>query len=111
GASTGGSQHAPARSNTANIDGPPTDRWRLSAALAAIGLRWRRLSARASAGRTSDDAGRRHPRTQVQHRLGVDLRHPALGDAEHLADLGQGQSLVVVQREHELLALGQLADL
>ena len=34
---------------------------------------------------------------QVDHRLGVDLGHPGLGDAEDPADLGQGQALEVVE--------------
>ena len=42
--------------------------------------------------------------TQLQDRPGVDLADPALGDAEHLADLGQGQAFVVVKGEDDLLA-------
>ena len=51
-----------------------------------------------------------HAAAELQHGLGVDLADPALGDAEHLADLGQGQGLEVVQREHDLLPLGHLLD-
>jgi hypothetical protein len=47
---------------------------------------------------------------QVEHGLGVDLADPGLGDAEHSADLLQGQVLVVVEREDDLLALGQAVD-
>ena len=38
----------------------------------------------------------------------MELRHPRLGDAEHLTDLAQGQLLAVVERDDELLALGKL---
>ena len=40
----------------------------------------------------------------------MELRDARLGHAEHLADLAQGQILVVVERDHELLALGQARD-
>ena len=40
----------------------------------------------------------------------MQLRDARLGHAEHLADLAQGQLLVVVERDHELLALGQARD-
>src|SRR6185436_10811402 len=40
----------------------------------------------------------------------VELRHARLRDAEHLADLTQRQLLVVVERDHELLPLGQRGD-
>ena len=46
-------------------------------------------------------------RAQPQHRLGVQLRDARLGHAEDLADLAQRQVLVVVEGDHELLALGQ----
>src|SRR4051812_9324490 len=47
---------------------------------------------------------------QLQHGFRVHLADPALGDAEHLADLGEGQTLVVVERDDDLLALGQRVD-
>src|SRR5215210_2091258 len=47
---------------------------------------------------------------EPQHRLGVQLRDPRLGHAQHLADLAQRQVLVVVERDHELLALRQRRD-
>ncbi len=50
------------------------------------------------------------PRLQAEDRLRVQLRDAGLGHAEHLADLAQGQLLVVVERDHELLALGQPCD-
>src|SRR5436190_1640288 len=47
---------------------------------------------------------------EPQHGLRVQLRDARLGDAEDLADLAQGQVLVVVERDHELLALWQRGD-
>ena len=49
-------------------------------------------------------------RLEAEDRLRVQLRDARLGDAEHLADLAQGQLLVVVERDDELLALGQARD-
>src|SRR5438128_873233 len=46
--------------------------------------------------------GVRQTGPQLQDRLGMDLADPALGDAEHLADLGQRQTFVVVERQHDL---------
>ena len=40
----------------------------------------------------------------------MQLGDARLGHAEHLADLAQGQVLVVVEGDHELLALGQARD-
>ena len=40
----------------------------------------------------------------------MQLRDARLGHAEHLADLAQGQLLVVVERDDELLPLGQARD-
>ena len=40
----------------------------------------------------------------------MQLGDARLGDAEHLADLAQGQLLVVVERDDELLPLGQACD-
>ena len=40
----------------------------------------------------------------------MELRDARLGDPEHFADLAQRQVLVVVERDHELLALGQARD-
>src|SRR6185436_13085907 len=47
---------------------------------------------------------------EPQHSLRVQLGDARLGDAEDLADLPQRQVLVVVERDHELLALGQRGD-
>src|SRR4051812_25464760 len=49
-------------------------------------------------------------RLQPQDGLGVELRDARLGHPEHLADLPQRQVLVVVERDDELLALGQRRD-
>src|SRR5918911_4143174 len=46
-------------------------------------------------------------RLQPQHRLGVQLGDARLGDAQDLPDLAEGEVLVVVEGDHELLALGQ----
>ena len=51
-----------------------------------------------------------HSHLQPQDGLRVQLRDAGLGHAEHLADLAQGQLLVVVERDHELLAVGQALD-
>src|ERR1700722_7148565 len=48
--------------------------------------------------------------SELQYCLGVDLAHTALGHAEDLADLGQGQAFVVVERQDGALALTQLHD-
>ena len=48
--------------------------------------------------------------TQAQHCLAMDLADPGLADPEHRADLLQVQFLLVVQRQHQLFALGQQAD-
>ena len=63
----------------------------------------------AGSGRNSGsaDAGGAEARTQVEHRLGVDLRHAALGDAEHLADLGKRETLVVVEGQDQLSRSGR----
>src|SRR5215218_3625282 len=50
------------------------------------------------------------PGLQAQHGLRVELGDARLGHPEHLADLAQGQVLVVVERDHELLPLGQRGD-
>src|SRR5919199_282250 len=50
------------------------------------------------------------PGAQAQDGLRVQLAHARLGDAEDLADLSECQVLVVVERHHELLALGQPRD-
>src|SRR5262245_54336342 len=47
-----------------------------------------------------------HARPQSQDGLRVHLRDAGLGHAQHLPDLAERQVLVVVQGDHELLALG-----
>src|SRR3954469_957782 len=49
-------------------------------------------------------------RPEAEHRLGVKLGNPRLGDAEDLADLPQREVLVVVERDDEALALGEGLD-
>src|SRR3546814_2725152 len=49
-------------------------------------------------------------RAELDDRLRVDLADPALGHPEDRTDLGEGEALVVVEGEHDLLALGQPAD-
>src|SRR5207249_2106831 len=52
----------------------------------------------------------REARAQAKDGLRVKLGDARLGDAQHVADLTQGQLLVVVERDHDLLALGQGRD-
>ncbi len=47
---------------------------------------------------------------QLENGLGVDLAHPALGHAQDLADLRQGQTFVVVQRQDGPLPVTELHD-
>src|SRR4029077_10640549 len=47
---------------------------------------------------------------QAQDRLRVQLGDARLGHAQHLADLAQSQLFVVVERDDQLLALGQTRD-
>src|SRR5262249_60883781 len=49
----------------------------------------------------------REPRLKPQNRLRVQLGDPRFGHPEYLADLAQGQLLVVVERDDELFPLGQ----
>ena len=49
------------------------------------------------------------PGLQAQDRLRVELRHARLGDPEHLPDLTERELLVVVERDDELLPLGEVA--
>src|SRR5215216_2894303 len=58
--------------------------------------------------RGRDRAGQ--ARFQAQHRLGVQLGDARFGDAEHLSDLAESQVFVVVERDDELLPLGQAGD-
>src|SRR5439155_14931690 len=69
---------------------------------------WARLNQGLFAGITRRRAC--EPGLQPQDRLRVQLRDARLGDPEHLADLSQRQLLVVVERDDELLALGQARD-
>src|SRR5215216_5783700 len=51
-----------------------------------------------------------HLRPELEHGLGVHLADPRLGDAQDLPDLGQGESLVVVEGDHDLLPLTEAVD-
>ena len=53
---------------------------------------------------------RAEPAAKLKDALGVDLADAALGHAEHVADLGQRQALVVVEREHESFPLRDAVD-
>src|SRR6202789_2586885 len=52
----------------------------------------------------------REPCAQAHQRLAVNLTDARLGYLQHLADLAQIHVFVVVQRQHQLLALGQSTD-
>src|SRR5204863_4248629 len=52
----------------------------------------------------------REPCLEAEDRLRMELRDPGLGHPEHLADLAEGELLVVIERHHELLALRQACD-
>src|SRR5439155_6925914 len=54
--------------------------------------------------------GAREAGLEAQDGLGVELGDPGLGDAQHLADLAQGELLVVVKGYDELLSLRQPCD-
>src|SRR5690606_32680294 len=60
----------------------------------------RRPEDRPALRRTGSAAEARQLRAQLEHGLGVDLAGPALGHAQHVADLGEREALVVVQRDH-----------
>src|SRR5471030_336376 len=51
-----------------------------------------------------------HPRTQAYQSLAVNLAYPRLGHAQHQSNLLQVQLLFVVQRHHQLFAIGQSSD-
>src|SRR3984885_14772721 len=52
----------------------------------------------------------REPGPHAHQRLPVDLTDARFGHLEHLADFSQIHVLVVIERQHELLALGQTVD-
>src|SRR5215211_9360140 len=55
-------------------------------------------------------AGVLHLGPELEDRLGVHLADAGLGDAQDLPDLGQGEALVVVEGDHDLLALAEPVD-
>src|SRR4051794_17851297 len=94
-APTGGVTSAAAASWTATA----TSRARTSSSTATN-------STRRGSGIGSGDVG--ELAAQVQDGLRVQLADPALGHAEHPADVGQGEALEVVQADDDLLPLGEL---
>src|SRR5207244_4937516 len=58
----------------------------------------------------SEPASARETRAQREHGLRVELGDPRFGDPEDLADLAEGQALVVVEGDDDALALGQGLD-
>src|SRR3954454_798824 len=96
------------------LDANPGARQPPSGGAGSTAKRGRPSAASGGAGSTALDLRRRRllaePRAQPQHGLGVQLRDARLGHVEHLADLAQGQVLVVVEGDDELLALGQAGD-
>src|SRR5436190_4358555 len=61
-------------------------------------------------GRRPELRARLETRPQAQHGLRVELRHAGFGHSEDLADLPQGEVLVVVEGDDQPLALGQRFD-
>lgn len=66
------------------------------------------VAARGDGTRTS--ARRGQLAAELHDGLSVHLADARLGDSQHLADLGERQPFVVVQRDHDLLALRELVD-
>ena len=95
---------------------PPGDvvsSWRAAASGPARAARRCRLGGPAPTRGRVEPAGLgtvRQLRAELAQRLGVDLTHPALGDAEDVADLGEGQTVVVVHHQHGPLPLGHAVD-
>src|SRR3954452_15646768 len=94
----------------------PLPRWPTSATLrilsAACGIAWRSSLYEAREARLPlvPEIVSLQQGLEAQNGLGVQLRDARLGHAEDLPDLPQRQVLVVVERDHELLALGQGGD-
>src|SRR6266511_2197992 len=89
----------------------PLPRWPIRATLRIRSAGLRAIPTQYMSPHTSDLV--RSPgkaRAKRQHGLGVKLRHPRLGNSQNLADLAQGQVLVVVQGDHESFALRQRLD-
>jgi hypothetical protein len=55
-------------------------------------------------------AGVLHLGSELEHRLGMHLADARLGDAQDLPDLGQGEALVAVEGDDDLLALAEPVD-
>src|SRR3954470_903538 len=108
---------APASNSRASCnDVFPLPRWPTSATLrilsAACGIAWRSSLYEAREARLPlvPEIVSLQPGLEAQNGLGVQLGDARLGHAEHLADLPQRQILVVVEGDHELLALRQGGD-
>src|SRR5438309_3852856 len=67
-------------------------------------------AARTAAGWLANVRRRAQARPELQDRLGVHLTNADLGHAEDLAELGQGEALVVIEGDDDLLALGEAID-
>src|SRR3954454_4572607 len=108
---------APASNSRASCnDVFPLPRWPTSATLrilsAACGIAWRSSLYEAREARLSLVAKvvSLQPRLEPQNGLCVQLGDARLGHAEDLADLSERQVFVVVEGDHELLALRQGGD-
>jgi hypothetical protein len=55
-------------------------------------------------------AGVLHLGPELENRLGVHLADPRPGDAQDLPDPGQGEALVAVEGDHDLLSLTKPVD-
>src|SRR3954454_20301768 len=108
---------APASNSRASCnDVFPLPRWPTSATLrilsAACGIAWRSSLYEAREARLPlvPEIVSLQPGLEAQNRLGVQLGDARLGHAEDFPDLPQRQILVVVEGDHELLALRQGGD-
>src|SRR3954467_3817289 len=108
---------APASNSRASCnDVFPLPRWPTSATLrilsAACGIAWRSSLYEAREARLPlvPKIVSLQPGLEAQNGLGMQLGDARLGHAEDFPDLPQRQVLVVVERDHELLALGQRGD-
>src|SRR5215217_1346425 len=112
---------APASNSRASCsDVFPLPRWPTNATLRILSAGWDMPGTSLSSASPSLEGemeGRKLPEVvaleatlKPQHSLRVQLGDARLGHAQDLADLPQGQVLVVVERDHELLPLGQCRD-
>src|SRR5579864_2006940 len=108
-------------SSTSTSEVLPTPRWPTTAMLRILpgslagmellsSIGFRQIVTTTSELDRSARGGTGEPRLEAQDRLRVQLGDARLGDPEHLADLAQRQLFVVVEGDHELLALGKPRD-